>query len=76
MEKSKAKMDEYAETAADEGGQEEGKQSPFEAFGFFFYAQAGGGAGPMKEGEDRHAENRLCGPAVCLKDREDLLGGG
>lgn len=54
-----------AQNDADAGGEQDGNHSPFETAGFFFYGQAGSGAGPMEQRKDGHAYCRFYGPPVC-----------
>ena len=46
------------------GGNQKGKNGPLKAFCFLPNRQAGGGAGEMHQGEERHTQCRYPGPAV------------
>ena len=59
---------------AEQGRKQDGGQGPAEASRFFPDGQAGGGAGPVHQGEENHGNGSGPGPAIGGQEPEQLGG--
>ena len=53
-----------AQKDSQDGWNQDRRCCPFQTSGLLFDGQTGGGAGPVEEAEDHHAQGGLPGPAV------------
>ena len=66
------KIEQKAQRKTDDGGKQNGQQGPFCAAGFLVDGQAGGGAGPVKQGKDSHTDSCFRRPSMGGQQRKKL----